>query len=781
MLLTGKKLLEKPALVRIVQMARQVLLGFLCSIAVVYGRTAPFGVAVTAAAGSGTMGLLTLLGSAAGYLLLWEGVDSLKYIAINVLVFAGLFVFRGLSIAQKALFMPLTVLVSSLFVGIVFVAGGGFGLPEAALFAAELALMTGGAYLFREALQTLPAEDGADAEKTPALRRGMGGLLLTAVCLLALTPLKILGVILPARAIAVLLTLWHASKGGALTRSGAGAGSATGITLGVAMDLALGRPYFSMAYGISGLIGGVFIGAGRLWVTGSFVVVSALSALWAGDGALRLAALAETFIGSVFFVALPEAVRTAQSARQDAETAAGNPAHEERVRAYVRSCLTSESAAFGELHEALRQTFEQFAARKDDDMSGVFDRAAAKICRKCALTGVCWDREVDNTCGALNEASRLIEQNNSASQGDFPAYFASRCLQFPAWVKAVNEELGVLAYRRQYRARLRESRRQICDQYAEMSRLLHHAAEEACAELAFDPDMERRIKTCLAPYDADISVCATRLGGGRRSVDLEGADLSALLPDMPMLLTRMQEALGFPFTEPEQQRGIAGDRLLFREAEALSATIGVAAHRKHGQKVSGDSGTYFKTMDGKFYVLLSDGMGSGRAAALESGLTVRLLERFLRAGISPETSLRTLNSALILRGEDNVGFVTVDLLVVNLLTGDAELHKYGAAPSYLRRGEKVARIRCKALPAGLGLSGEPQLDVTRFRMNSGDVLLLASDGVSDASGDSWLQSLLLSSSEEPPKQQAAKILEMATSVNGRGDDMTALVVHVKAG
>lgn len=133
---------------------------------------------------------------------------------------------------------------------------------------------------------------------------------------------------------------------------------------------------------------------------------------------------------------------------------------------------------------------------------------------------------------------------------------------------------------------------------------------------------------------------------------------------------------------------------------------GRGRRRKDGETVSGDTGAWFKHDDGALYVLLCDGMGSGPAAGRESSLAVRLLEQFLRAGTSPERALKTVASALGLRGEEDGGFTTVDLLRLDLFTGEAGIYKYGAAPTYIRKGRQVTRVTGATLPAGL--SGEPE-------------------------------------------------------------------------
>lgn len=112
---------------------------------------------------------------------------------------------------------------------------------------------------------------------------------------------------------------------------------------------------------------------------------------------------------------------------------------------------------------------------------------------------------------------------------------------------------------------------------------------------------------------------------------------------------KLSKLVNFPLRAVEEGRR---DRLVLVQSEPLMAVAGVAAKKKDGQTVSGDTGAWFKHDDGSLYVLLCDGMGSGSLAEQESALAVRLLEQFLRAGVRPENALRTLNSALALRNDE---------------------------------------------------------------------------------------------------------------------------------
>ena len=72
------------------------------------------------------------------------------------------------------------------------------------------------------------------------------------------------------------------------------------------------------------------------------------------------------------------------------------------------------------------------------------------------------------------------------------------------------------------------------------------------------------------------------------------------------------------------------------------------------------------------------------------------------------------------------GFVTLDLLEVNLFTGEALLLKYGAAPSLLFRGRQGQKLVGRCLPAGLEEdTAQPQT----LTLLPGDRILLLSDGM----------------------------------------------------
>ena len=129
----------------------------------------------------------------------------------------------------------------------------------------------------------------------------------------------------------------------------------------------------------------------------------------------------------------------------------------------------------------------------------------------------------------------------------------------------------------------------------------------------------------------------------------------------------------------------------------------------------------------------------------------------------------SLNSMLALRG--CAGAVTVDLAEVRLDTGQVNLYKWGAAPSWLLTRGKAKKIGTATPPPGLSAEERKQT-VDKLSLRQGEVLILLSDGV-QIPEDPGLSDL---APDWPPGELAARILERG---KGTGeDDATAAVIRL---
>ena len=171
-------------------------------------------------------------------------------------------------------------------------------------------------------------------------------------------------------------------------------------------------------------------------------------------------------------------------------------------------------------------------------------------------------------------------------------------------------------------------------------------------------------------------------------------------------------------------------------------------------------------------------MGSGSEAAKESNETVRLLEGMLVAGIDKETAVKLINSVLILKSYDE-NFATIDMLVFDLYTGVGEFIKTGSAGSYIKKGKKVVCLRSASLPTGIVGTLEPAK--SRMRFVKGDVIIIASDGVTEViRDDSWIREVLKNLQEQSAQEISELLMSKALKLQTEHtDDMTVIAVKIK--
>lgn len=732
---------------------------FLLSAGQIGSGLAPFGVAASAASPPGLRRAAALAGACLGYLVTGPLEWGIRYAAACVFVFTLLFIFQDARWARAPWVSPLLAALVTAATGALGCAASGEALADALPgAAAEAALCAGGTYFFREAISERPA-----ATELMERRRSVSAVILAACALMSLSRVELMGAVGLGRVLALLPVMTAALKGGAFP------GAAAGTAFGIAMDAsALTGGLYTMCWAFAALCAGVFSRCGRLAFLAAFVSADALAVCCAGASSENWPPLFEAFAASVIFLLLPQGLLARLGALvQPLSPGVG----ESGLRKYVSRRVEGIARAYLEVCDAARSAGE---CVNDNDVARVFDRAAGAACVKCAKRGECWVSGYMETLDALNGATAAMTARGRLEAGDLPEWFKGRCGNLNAFVAAVNGELRAALYRREYREQLREGRAAALAQYEDFAGILSGVSQELGSVNGADPLAERRLLRYLHAQDIEADAAVFRDSSGRLRAVLESGSLARLKKD-PAWLDRLSAVLGVRLCTPAT--GVEG-RLTLLEAEPLCASVGIAALRKSGERVSGDRGTYFKTDAGALCVILSDGMGAGEEAANESSRAVAILERFLRSGVEPGAAMKILNSVLLLRGGDGLGFATVDLLRVDLFTGEADFYKYGAAPSYIRSAAGVRRIDCGSLAAGLMEPGGEKPDSVHLQFKPGSVALIVSDGVIQGREDAWLRQQLEQYGGEDMKTFARGVLRRSLEEGGGGDDMTVLALRV---
>lgn len=223
------------------------------------------------------------------------------------------------------------------------------------------------------------------------------------------------------------------------------------------------------------------------------------------------------------------------------------------------------------------------------------------------------------------------------------------------------------------------------------------------------------------------------------------------------------------------------DTFIFEDEANYVLLSAMSRAVKENEKISGDNFSMEEYNQNQIIMMISDGMGSGAQACRDSQSVIEFMERFLEAGFCKEKAFAMVNSA-ISSHNGCCNLTTLDLCSINLLTGEAELIKAGAAPSYIKRARYVEEVSSDTLPLG---SIEDLCPITQaVRLADTDMLVMVSDGVSDAfENDSQgrLREIIEKSKTFNPKELSDYILQYAISAQGGHirDDMTVLACTIK--
>src|SRR5690606_1421015 len=115
---------------------------------------------------------------------------------------------------------------------------------------------------------------------------------------------------------------------------------------------------------------------------------------------------------------------------------------------------------------------------------------------------------------------------------------------------------------------------------------------------------------------------------------------------------------------------------------------------------SGDSFSSLELGNGKFAVAISDGMGNGERASMESRTALMVLQQLLQSGMDEKLAIQSVNSVLLLRSTDEM-YATIDMALIDLYSAETTFLKIGSTPSFIKRGSEVIVVHGENLPVGI--------------------------------------------------------------------------------
>lgn len=580
------------------------------------------------------------------------------------------------------------------------------------------------------------------------------------------------------------LVLWLAYIGGAAI------GSTVGVVTGLILSLASVSSLYQMSLlAFGGLLGGLLKEGKKLGVSLGLFVGTILIGIYGGGMVTLFPSVLETSIAIVLFFCTPD-----QWIMKMSRYIPGTNEHTKEQQQYVqkvRDVTANRIEQFSDVFHALSKSFNgqsKEAEADDGDQKEVdyfLSNITEKTCQNCFKKDYCWAQHFDKTYNYMTDLKQDLEKGHAPNKVT-QAKFSNHCVKPSKVLEVMKEELSYYEANQKLKKQVGESRRFVADQLLGVSEVMGDFAKEIVKERVNHEQQELEIIAALKHMGVEIEkLDIYSLKKGNIDIELnlsvyqyhgEGPKLIA-----PIISDILEETI---IVKEEEISPLPNGycHLSFTSAKKYTTTIGLAHAAIGGGFISGDSYSTMELSSGKYALAISDGMGNGVRAHEESTETLRLLQQILHSGIDEQVAIKSINSILSLRTNDEM-YATLDLAMIDLHHAGVQFLKIGSTPSFIKRGDKVHTIEASNLP--IGIIQDFDVDVVDYQLKDGDILIMTSDGVFEGpkhieNPDVWLKRKIKELQTVEPQDIADLLLEEVVRTTGGviEDDMTVLVAKV---
>ena len=399
-----------------------------------------------------------------------------------------------------------------------------------------------------------------------------------------------------------------------------------------------------------------------------------------------------------------------------------------------------------------------------------------KCCSSCPDKNKCTRVDGKFSTEVFNSITNVGFEKGKVTLLDIPQYLTTKCGRVNYIISTLNALLTSYKHYANMINNMDASKILIADQLKGVSNLLKLLANEVNLNISFDVNLETRIKEELSYKSIN---CLEALVYEENSTIKNASLIISGNYNTEKLEKIISKVVGSKMRMVSEENGVfSGTKeIVLKTSPNFDIVFGSSSCTKNGVNLSGDTHSLIKIDDGKYMVALCDGMGSGEKAHNVSDLTITLIENFYKAGFDNETILNSVNRLLSINSEEN--FSALDVCVFDTRKNIMDFIKLGSPYGFIKHKTETEVISSSGLP--IGVLTEMQPHITKKVFSDFDIVVLVSDGVSEAFGSQEeLLTFINNSNTLNPQTLADDILDRAVDlVNGNcNDDFTCVAVRI---
>lgn len=500
--------------------------------------------------------------------------------------------------------------------------------------------------------------------------------------------------------------------------SGAGAVCAASTALGTAAAIG-DNAFLAAVLAPAAAVAGTFSKGKKINAAGGFVFTAALcTALFTMDNA-KLATVADIFMSSAIFMLIP-ARFTAESTDILKMTAAENS-----IKSLFARRLKFAGGAIAEVRRTVGITAEKLDNNIGSDISWVYNTACDEICRKCRYNMQCWGKEYGDNIKMFSKLTDTAKSGEDLTHDMFFGPLSERCPKKQELCSKIQQLYTVFAANGAEKRKIERMRSVLTAQLSATEQILSQLSDEIENSGDIEPHYNETAGKILSKLGCDDASSVNVQIGEQGRMSVEAYSDSGFFASKQDICEAMTLAFRRRFDLPSLSRVGGSCKLSLFSKTTYSLDVEICQISKTEGAACGDYYESFIDKSGIAYVVLSDGMGSGSRARVDSTFACGMLIRLLQAGIGIEAAINVINTSLMCKSSDE-SFATLEICAVDLYSGKIDLYKAGSANTYIKCGNRFVTIGCKGLP--IGVRNEPVYDKRSFTIGNHDMIVITSDG-----------------------------------------------------
>ncbi|MDR1615673.1 MAG: stage II sporulation protein E [Syntrophomonadaceae bacterium] len=414
----------------------------------------------------------------------------------------------------------------------------------------------------------------------------------------------------------------------------------------------------------------------------------------------------------------------------------------------------------------------------------LYEEITDNFCNQCSRYERCWKNGVNHTAREIMDLFAMMEAQGELKYQDCSVEYKRVCIKGRDMVREINHLYETLKLNKYWADKLKDSHDLVSLQLKGISKVIENLARETIGQPFPKLESERHIRKKLRYLGVNAEEIIPLQNENQIygvKVLMESCKNKAKCERIlaPVLSEYLDSDLAVceKFCETGENTGHC--QVICAEKHNYRLAYGTVQIGK--ETPCGDSYTIRPLHHRKELIMLSDGMGVGESAYEESQAAVKLLENLLVRGFDKDLALQTINSVLMLRNTREC-FATLDMLLIDLYTAEADFIKVGGAPAFIKHKNQVETIAVSSLPIGILES----VDIVneKRQLRPGNMIILVSDGViyqpHNNTRAAWLPEFILNINEQDPQLTAELIIREALNLckGYPDDDMTVICARV---